>query len=642
MAGPRPGNDFFGYANHDWLHANTIPAGMDRWGVRNELAAKTKAQVDTLLSAARAARPGTQARKVADFRTAYLDAARIEQLGMAPLRPLLASIDQVQDRTALARELGRGMLADVDPLNWGLFRSATVFGLSVEESIHGERNNVPFLVEGGLGLGDRDAYLSSDAQGLRDQYQAYVAHLYSLAGIDRADERARGVVGLEAALARIQVSLDASANDHNADNAWARADFSRRAPGLDWPAFFEAAGLARVDSIVAWQPAALVGTAMVADSAPLEVWKDYLRFHLLDRYADLLPRSIAGAALTMHQAAGVGITAGDRNDRALAATQAAMSDAIGRMYAERYFPAREKARVVAITEDVRQAFLRRVESSAWMTPATKQMALAQIRRLYLGVGYPEVWVSYADLRVDPRDALGNQRRAEAAAYRRALAQVGRPVDRAHWWVAPQRVGAILIFQLDAYDFSAALLQDPKYDGSSTAAAYGSIGAIFGHDVSHYVDRLGQDYDSTGAERRWWTPEDSAHFEALAQPMVDQFAGYHPFPDVALNGAVSRSENLADLGGLAAAFDAYRRTLGGRLADTAYVHQQDRAFFLAFARSFRSMMSDATLRTAAATADHAPERYRVATVRNLDAWYDAFDVQPGDSLYLAPAARVRVW
>jgi predicted metalloendopeptidase len=320
-----------------------------------------------------------------------------------------------------------------------------------------------------------------------------------------------------------------------------------------------------------------------------------------------------------------------------------MGDAIGKMYAERYFSPAQKARVQGIVANVAAAFRRQVESTQWMSPATRTMALAKLRTLYVGIGYPERWQDDANLVVDAADALGNHRRALERGRRRMLARLGRPVDLTEWWVAPQAVGALLAFQQNAYDFAAGLLQAPKFDSTaSDAANYGAIGAIIGHDISHFVDVLGADYDTIFAERHWWTAEDMAHFEAAAEPLVQQFSGYRPFPDLAVNGRLSRTENVADLAGLEAAFEAYRLTLGARARDTAFVRPLDRQFFIAWARSWRVRIRDAALRTQAASNDHAPEMYRVDTVRNLDAWYDAFDVRPGQKLYLDPAARVRVW
>jgi predicted metalloendopeptidase len=494
-------------------------------------------------------------------------------------------------------------------------------------------------------LPDREDYVSDEPrmQTLRARYREYISGMLSLAGFDRADQRAAAVMTLETAIARSHATADASANDHNADNLWTRADFAREAPGMDWSAFFDGAGLGKQESFVVWQPSAVKGVAELVASQPVETWKDYLRFHILDQSADVLPRAFAEQRLALHASAVTGTPQqGTRAQRALDATQSGMSEALGRMYAERYFPAEQKARVRAIVANVTAAFVRRVEAATWMSPATKATALAKLKSLYVGVGYPEQWQDYSDLVVDPKDPVGNLRRVADRNYRRAVSRIGRPIDRTEWLMAPQTPGAVLVFEENAYDFAAALLQAPKFDETaSDAATYGAIGAIIGHDVTHFVDVLGAQYDVEGRQRRWWTANDSAGFQTLVKPLVDQFSAYRPFPDSSVNGKLTETENIADLGGLAAAFDAYRRTLGGRITDKSYVRQHDREFFIAFAQSWRAKIGEGAMRKQLAS-DHAPENYRVATVRNFDAWYDAFDVSKGQRLYLEPKERVRIW
>lgn len=643
--GVQPGDDFFAFANGVWLRATEIPAGKERWTARNEIAEVTRQQVARLLEEAGAAPAGVVARKVADFRAAYLNEATIEGRGLTPLRPILDSIEAVRDRPGLTRLLGRGLRADVDPLNWGIYRSSHLLGLSVESSIHGEKTYVAFLLQGGLGLPDREHYVSADPrmEALRATYQKYVGRLLALAGFDRADQRAEGVLALETALAETQATREASANDHNADSVWTRADFARRAPGMDWSMFFAAAGLARQATFVAWQPTAVTGAAALVGAQPLERWKDYLRVRALDTYADVLPRAFAEPALAMRAAVTNQPQPTPRAQRALEVTQAALSDAVGRMYTERYFPPAQKAKVAAIVGNVVAAFRQRVEAAPWMSPATRAVALAKLKTLYFGIGYPERWQDYADLMVDPADPVGNLRRVADRNYRRAVAHLGQPVDQTDWWIAPQTVGAVLVFQQNAYNFPAALLQAPKFDPTaSDASNYGAIGAIVGHEVSHLVDMLGAEWDAENRLRRWWTPEELTRFQAAADVLAAQYSAYHPLPDLSVNGKLTQTENTADLAGLAAAFDAYRRTLGARASDQAYVRQQDREFFLGFARSWRSKIRDEGLRTLLASDGHAPDTYRIATVRNIDAWYDAFDVRPGQRLYLPPEARVRVW
>jgi predicted metalloendopeptidase len=640
----KPGDDFFGYANGIWLRNTELPPGAQRWGARNDLEALTRRRTEALLNDARSAAIGTTARKVADFRAAYLNTAAIEAKGLTPLAPLLDSIERVQDKTGLARLLGSEVPADVDPLGWGIYESSHVLGLAIEQSLHGEKTVVAFLVEGGLGLPERVDYFAADSasETRRTTYRAYVSHLLSLAGFDRGDERAAGVLALETELARSHATREASAADHNADSVWEREHFVHLAPGLDWPTFLAAAGLDREDHIVAWQPSALRGLAALVASEPLSVWKDYLRFHALHDYADALPHAFSEQAMALRVATKSGAQP-SREERALAATQLAMGDALGRMYAERYFPVREKARIERISTNIRTALMKRVEGASWMSPATKASSLTKLRTLYVGIGYPDQWQDYTALTVDPADPLGNIRRASKRAHRNAIGRLGQPVDLKYWFIPPQTVGALLVFQQNSYVMSAALLEPPKYSRTpSDAAAYGSVGALLGHDFTHYIDALGADYDTEHRFRHWWTPEDKLRFEALAQPLVDQFAAYHPKPDLTVNGKLTLTENIADLGGLSAALDAFHQTLGARMRDTAYVHQQDREFFVAYARTLRRKITDAAMRAQVSSNDHAPEEYRVDTVRNLDAWYEAFDVRPGQRLYLARTARVRVW
>jgi predicted metalloendopeptidase len=299
--------------------------------------------------------------------------------------------------------------------------------------------------------------------------------------------------------------------------------------------------------------------------------------------------------------------------------------------------------VQAIAANVIEAFRQRVAAVTWLSPASKKQALAKLKTVYFGMGYPEKWQDYSDLKIDAADPIGNQQRLVDWNYERALARVGKPVDLTQWWISPQTAGAVLLFQQNAYNFSAALLQAPKFDATaSDAMNYGAIGAIIGHEASHFVDTLGADYDASRRKLHWWTAEDMAGYEAATRPLVEQFSSYRPLPDMTIDGKRTLVENVADLGGLAAAFDAYRHTLGSKASDKQYVKQLDREFFIGFARAWRSKTRQEALREQLTTDSHAPETFRIATVRNLDAWYEAFDVKPGQTLYLEPEARVRIW
>jgi endothelin-converting enzyme/putative endopeptidase len=511
----------------------------------------------------------------------------------------------------------------------------------VDYGIHGETKNFAYLLQGGLGLPTRDSYIdgAEPARELRGRYLQYVTRMLDLADFESAHERAVAVLALETAIARIHAADDVSAKEQNADHHWTRAEFVARAPGMDWNAFFAAAGLAQQDDFVAWQPDALAGTAALIASEPLAAWQDYLRFHLIDRYAEVLPLRFAEAERTFR---GTGAPA-TRAQRALDATNRLMPLAVGRLYVEKHFPFEVKANVQAILANVLDAFRRRVDNASWMTPAGRAAAQAKLNTLYFGVGYPDKWPDDSGLAIERRDAFGNLRRIAGWNYRSALARLARPADRHDWSISPQLAMGSLNFLRNTYNFSAGLLQPPKFDRSASEAAnYGAVGAIFGHEISHFVDTLGADYDARGAKSRWWAETDAEQYVAACHTLEIQFSTYRPFPDLALNGRLTLVENVADLGGLAAAFDAYRRVLGSRATNREYLRQQDRQFFIGFARAWRVKFTDDGLRTQSTGNDHAPEIFRVATVRNLDAWYDAFDVQPGQRLYLPTGVRARVW
>ncbi len=603
-------------------------------------------RITVLLEKTHRGRNGSLARKVADFRTAYVNVDRIQAESATPVQPMLRRIGEIRNKTALAQWLGRSLRADVDPLMWGVFSSPNLFGLAVDQGVHGEGVYLPYLLQGGLGLADPETYAGKGPaeKALRARYQEYIARTLSALGFKDAATRAESVMALETELSRHHLSAKDSDDLRNADHAWTLADFSSQAPGLDWPAFFAAAGLSKQKQILVWHPSAMKGAAASIQTSPLKVWKDYLSFHLIDQYSDVLPRAYAKPSIAFHESESAGQqSSSSREQRAQAATLKAMPEGVAQLYVEHYFPAAWKARLQSIVADVTEAFGKRIEAASWMTPIAKRTALSKLKRIYFGVGYPDAWRDHASLTIDPADALGNAMRISKWNYRFALSKLGKPVNRLEWCIPAHTVGAVLGPLQLTYNFPAGLLQAPKFDpDASDAFNYGAIGAIIGHELSHFFDPLGADFDEDSRPRTWWTDQDRRQFQTASQALVDQYTGYRIREKVAIDGKLTLSENTADLGGLAAAFDAHRKKLDSKNLNQADVHQQDRQFFIGFARSWRGKITDAELRKQVATDSHAPDCYRIATVRNIDAWYEAFDVQPGQRLYLEPKLRVRIW
>ena len=376
----------------------------------------------------------------------------------------------------------------------------------------------------------------------------------------------------------------------------------------------------------------------------MAAWQDWLAFHQLNQVAGVLPRAFDEASFDFYSRTLGGVPQQQPRDRrAIASVNASLGDAVGRLYAQRYFPASSRAEIQGMVRGIVAAFDARLQRLPWLAPATKAEARRKLAVLRVGVGYPDTWRDYASLAVRPDDPVGNLQRARLYEYRHQLAKIGRPVDRDEWWMTPQTVNAVNLPLQNALNFPAAILETPYFDARFDAAAnYGAIGAVIGHEISHSFDNLGADFDSTGKLHNWWTPADLAHFEAAGKALADQYDRYEAFPGLHLKGQQELGENIADTAGLTAAYEAYHASLGGRPAPVIDGLTGDQRFFLAFAQSWRTKMRDRSLRGRIATDVHAPAMWRVETVRNLDGWYAAFGVKQGQALYLAPDRRVHVW
>jgi predicted metalloendopeptidase len=641
-----PGDDFFRYANGTWLKTTEIPADKAVYGSGAIVFDLTTQRVAELIQqAGNGAKPGTEAQKVADYYASYLDAATTEAKGLKPLQPTFDRINAIGDRKALARYLGSTLRADVDALNATNFYTDNILGLWVAADLENPTRYIPFLLQGGLDMPDREYYLDESARmkETRDKQRAHVATILRLASVADADAKAQRIVDLEKRIAQVHGTREDSVEVKKTQR-WSRADFDAKAPGLDWTEFFAAARLSGQPQFIVWHPGAVTGISALVASQPIDVWKEYLTFHALDHFAGVLPEAFGAERFAFHGTALSGTPKRrERANRAIDATSAALGEAVGKLYIAKYFPPAAKARAEAMVRNLLAAFGRRVDGLAWMSPATKEKAKAKLAVLKVGVGYPDTWTDYSTLQIVRGDAFGNAARTELFDYEVALAKLGKPVDRGEWVMTPQTVNAVNLPVMNAMNFPAAILQPPYFDADRPLAMdYGAIGAIIGHEISHSFDDQGAQFDAEGRLRNWWTDEDRKHFEAASQRLVEQYNAYRPFPDLSLNGKLTLSENIADVAGLSVAYDGYRMALNGQAAPVVAGLSGDQQFFISFAQSWRQKMRDEILRQIVMTDGHSPDEYRADTVRNLDAWYPAFDVKPGQRLYLAPDDRVRVW
>jgi putative endopeptidase len=644
----KPGDNFFEYANGTWLKQTEIPADRSSYGGSAILIELTDRRVaDLIQETAKANAPaGSDLRKIGDYYTSFMDTTAINAAGLTPLQPALDSIAAIRDRKDLARVLGSGLRADVDAINATNFYTENLFGLWVAQDLDDPTHYSPFLLQGGLGMPDRSYYVDSSASmaTIRAKYQEHIAAMLRLANIPDADTKAAAIAQLETRMAVAHASREQSGDVTKGNNHWKRADFGTKAPGLEWETYFAAAGLAKPATFVVWQPDAVTGLSALVASEPLDTWKDYLTFHAIDSHAALLPAAFGQEAFAFFGPVLSGAQKQrDRWKRGVSATNGALGFAVGKLYTERFFPAAEKKRAQAMVANIMAAFAKRIDRLDWMAPSTKKEAKAKLAVLKVGVGFPDTWPDYAGLEVVKGDAYGNAERAKLFQLRQNLAKLDKPVNRSEWVMTPQTVNAVNLPAMNAMNFPAAILQPPYFDRKRPAAMdYGAIGATMGHEVSHSFDNQGALFDAAGRLHNWWTPEDFKHFERSSKQLVAQYDAYKPFPDLAVKGQQTLGENIADVAGLTAAYDAYRLSLRGKPAPVVQGMSGDQQFFVSFAQSWRRKSREQATRNLILTDGHAPAEYRASTVRNIDAWYRAFDVKPRDGLYLAPADRVRVW
>jgi len=644
----KPGDNFYLFANGGWLKRTVIPPDRSGIGVFSTLSDLSNKRTRTLIEdASKANAPaGSDTRKIADLYHSYMDEAGIESRGLAPIEPSLKAVADIHDKTQLAHALGETLRADVDALNNTNFHTPNLFGLWVAPGFSDAAHYAPYLLQGGLALPNRDYYLSDteSMRKIRTKYQAHIAAMLKLAGFADVDARAARIFSLEHAIAQTHWSLADNQEVTKANNPWKRSDFPVKAPGLNWDEYFRGAGLSQQSAFIVWQPSAFTGEAALVNSIPLEAWKDWLAYHLIATYADVLPKALADEDFAFAGPVLSGrLQQRPRWQRGVAKVNRQLGDAVGRMYAQRYFPAQDKADAEALVARIIDDYRERLRTLSWMAPATKTEAIAKLNALYVGIGYPESWRDYSGYEVKPDDIVGNRRRGRLFYYHYNVARIGKPVNRKEWSMMPQTVDAVNLPLQNALNFPAAILQPPFFDPlAPNAANYGAIGSVIGHEISHTFDTEGSAFDSAGRMRNWWTPADFAHFRASTAKLAAQYDTYKPFSDLSVNGKQTLAEDIADIAGVSAAYDGYRSSLKGQNAPVVHGFSGDQQFFIACGQNSASKSRPAALREQVLNDSHAPGEYRADTVRNVDAWYKAFDVKSGQALYLAPPDRVKIW
>jgi putative endopeptidase len=626
-----PGDDFYNYAGGTYLRNTPIPADKASFGMFEQLQDLSDERTHELLEVAKAD-PNS---RVGAAYASYLDTAAIEARGLAPIKPWL---DQIKAVTARSGYAALAAQADINGV-------AVPFGAGVAQDAKDPNTYVLNMRQAGLGMPDRDYYLSADPKlaEAKTAYQEHIARMLSLAGEANAAARAKAIVDFETAIARVSWTRTDSRDADKTYNKMAVAALARSAPGFDFATYFKGVGIP-ADTVIVGQPSAITGIARLLGRTPVRVLQDQLIVRSLERYADVLPAAFDNQNFAFYGTTLSGTPQQEaRWKRAVRFTTGILTDEVSKDYVAKYFPPETKAVADEMVANIITAMNRRIDALDWMAPETKVKAHAKLAAFTPRIGYPSQWRDYAALQVKADDAFGNKWRASRWAHEYNVTKLGKPIYRWEWGLAPMTVNAQANPTLVAITFPAAILQPPFFDPNADPAVnYGGIGAVIGHEMSHHFDDQGSKFDTEGRLTQWWTDADLAKFKALSQRLVEQYNAYEALPGLHVNGQLTLGENSADLAGLSAAYDAYKASLGGKEAPVIDGMTGDQRFYLGWAQVWRRNYREANLRQRLLTDPHAPSEYRADIVRNMDPWYGAFDAKPGQKLYLAPADRVRIW
>jgi putative endopeptidase len=633
----KPGDDFYHYADGHWLEAHTIPADRTRWGSFDELDERSLQQVLSIVQKLPPDAPeGSNAQKVGDYYRAFIDTAAIDQKGIGPARAGIDAISAAKNHHDLTRLMGRPDLALKAPLR---------VGIEIDQK-NPDRYAV-IITQSGLGLPDRDYYLKNDAvyTALREKYQAHITRLLGLAGEVNPAAEAQGILEVETRIAKLQWEVAKRRERDLTYNPRTREQLEQLVPGFYWETLLAAEGVDAQPQFVVRELDAVQALAQLFLEVPPDTWRPYFKYHYLVSMAPVLPQAFDAEVFDFYGRALKGQQQQrPRSKRAVMALDGDLGEAVGALYVERFFPASSKEQVRALVENLRASYAQRIEQLTWMTPATRKVALEKLAAFHPKLGYPDKWRDYAALSILKGDAFGNNVRASVFEWQRQVVRLNEPTDRAEWGMTPQTINAYYNPTFNEVVFPAAILQPPFFDPHADAAVnYGGIGAVIGHEMGHGFDDQGAKSDAHGVLRTWWDAADTQAFKLRTDALAAQYDQFTVLPGLKVNGRLTLGENIGDLGGLTVAYDAYHRSLQGRPAPVRDGLTGDQRFFLAFAQIWRSINREEAMRSQVLSNPHSPPQFRVnGVVRNIDAWYSAFAVQPADKLYLPPAERVRIW
>ncbi|MEO8515665.1 MAG: M13 family metallopeptidase [Flavobacterium sp.] len=643
----KPGNDFFRFVNGTWYDQTAIPSDKTRWGSFDELRQNTDKDALAILKEASADKklnPSSDQAKAVNLYATYMDTISRNNLGIAPLKPYLTKINAVKNTTEL-----NALLAEMEPLGGLGF-----YGVGVGADAKDSNKNVVYVGPGGLGLPDREYYVSDDkdSKEKRDKYVAHVARMLQFLGETEAVAKADAdkILAIEIAMAKPRFDRVELRDDRKTYNPMSVADLQKLTPNINWNTYLNSVGLKNLQSIVVAQPNYMTALDGVLKTSNIDDLKAYMRWSILRRSANLLSSDIERANWEFYSKALQGaMKQRPRNERALQVVNGTVGEALGKLYVEKKFPAEAKEKAVNMIQNVILAYENRINNLTWMSPETKKSAVNKLHKVTIKVGYPDKWKDYSKLEIKSLAKGGsyyeNMQNAARWEFAENLADLQKPVDKTRWGMSPQTVNAYYNPAYNEIVFPAAILQAPFYDYKADEAVnYGGIGAVIGHEISHGFDDSGARYNAEGNLVDWWTEADLTQFTALGTALADQYSALEPLPGTHVDGKFTLGENIGDLGGINAAYDGLQLYLkknpNQSLIDG---YTPDQRFFISWATVWRTKMRDEAIKNQVKTDPHTPGMFRAyVPLTNVDAFYKAFDIKEGDKLFVKPESRVKIW
>ena len=622
-----PGDDFERYASGTWMAATEIPADKSSNSVGSELNDRNQERLQSIVTGA----PADS--QLGALYKSYMDEARLEQLGSAPLKADLARVDAIKDKAEFTKHMA-STFSDF---------GATLFGAGILPDPANPTINIAFLGTSGMGLPDRDYYLLDKYKPQRDAYRAYIQRTLELAETPNASAAADSILAFETEIAKLSWPIADQRDIDKINNPMTPAQLAAYAPGIDWNRYLADTGVVTPKMIVG-DNTAVKALAALYEKTPLETLKLWQRFKVADQASDYLSKRFVDSKFEFAKSLTGAKELRPRWRRGIDQIDGRLGEVLGETYVQRYFSPESKAMMEQLVSNLKAAAAIRIKGNSWMEDATKQAALAKLAKMDVMVGYPDKFRDFSKLVMKPDDLYGNVKRSSAFEWAYQLSDLGKPVDRKKWAMSPATVNAYNGGLENKIVFPAGILQPPYFDPQADAAVnYGAIGAVIGHEIMHGFDDQGRKIDETGAIRDWWTPADGERFKKLTDELGKQDASYEAAPGVFIIPDLTMGENIGDMSGLEVAYEAYKISLNGKPSPVIDGLTGDQRFFLAFAQAWRGEQRDDAIKTQVASDPHSPRRYRViGPLRNLDAWYAAFNVQPGSKFYIPPEKRVRIW